>query len=100
MRRWFTFLSGVVVGGLLLYGVLNFHLLRASDGLHVIPKINAQVAGTYVDVRNFSLRDWVEHPEIIAALRDAGRNDLIETATGDAIHTGLDRLLGAGKAEK
>jgi hypothetical protein len=100
MRRWVTFLSGVVVGGLLLYGVLSFHILHASDGMHLVPKIDAQLAGTYVDIRDFTPRDWIAHPEILAALQKAGRIDLIELAADDAIRVGLDRVLGPRKPDK
>ena len=100
MRRWMTFLSGVVVGGLLLYGVLNFHILRASDGLHLVPKVDAQLTGTYVDISNFTPRDWIAHPEIIAALQKSDRIDLIELAADDAVRIGLDRVFGPRKPDQ
>lgn len=94
MRRWSTFVLGMLVGALLIYSVLNYHVIHASDGLHVVPKVNAQLAATYVDIRAFGPRDWMNHPEILAALERADRGDLIRTAAGDALNAGLDRLLG------
>jgi hypothetical protein len=93
MRRWATFLCGVLVGGLLLYGLLSFHLVRADDGLHLVRKVDAQLASTYVDIRDFGPADWIEHPEVFNALAAAGRRDLIRSAAEDALHNGLDRLL-------
>ena len=93
MRRWWTFLSGVIVGGGLILAVLNFHVIRARDGLHLVPKVDAQIAGTYVDISEFGPRDWLDHPEIFVALQRANQDELIQTATGDALLKGLDRLL-------
>lgn len=94
MRRWSTFVCGLVVGGSLIYAALNYHLIHAKDGLHLVPKVNAQLAGTYVDIRGFGPRDWLEHPEIFAALNAAHQDALIESAAGDALRNGLDRVLG------
>ena len=94
MRRWGTFMFGVLVGGLLLYGVLNYHVIQARDGTHLIPKVNAQLASTYVDIREFTPRDWIDHPEILEALHRAKRDDLLKMAAGDAAGNALDKLLG------
>jgi hypothetical protein len=96
-RRWFTFLLGVVVGGLLIYGALNYHIVRASDGLHLIPKVDATLANTYVDIRNFGPADWAERPELAMSLLKANRRELMDAAAADTLRTGLDRLLGEPK---
>jgi hypothetical protein len=100
MRRWGTFACGVVVGGALIYSALNYHIIHAKDGLHLVPKVNAQLAGFYVDIRGFAPRDWADHPEIFAALSAAHRDDLIQSAAGDAVRNGLDRLLGTEDANR
>jgi hypothetical protein len=97
MRRWSTFLAGVAAGALLLYVVLNFHLIRARDGLHLVGKTSAQLAGTYVDIREFGPRNWLEHPEVLLALQRADRTDLIGIAAEDAVNNGLRRLLDSPK---
>ena len=93
MRRWGTFLAGVAAGVVLLYTVLNFHLIRARDGLHLVPKTDAQLADTYVDIREFGPRQWLEHPDVVLALQRAERTDLIGIAAEDAVNNGLRRLL-------
>ncbi len=94
MRRSSTFLIGVAVGAALLYGVLHFHLINASSGLHLVPKVESQLAGTYVDIRSFGPREWLEHPEVFIALQRADRGDLLNSAADGALRKGLDRLLG------
>lgn len=93
MRRWTTFLAGVAAGALLLYCVLHFHVVNTSDGLHLVPKTEARLAGTYVDIREFGPRQWLEHPDVLLALQRAERTDLIGMAAEDAVNNGLRRWL-------
>jgi hypothetical protein len=93
MRRLGTFLFGMVVGAALLYGLLQYHIVNADDGLHLVPKVNSQLAGTYVDVRNFGVAEWAQHADLALALEKAGRRDLLRAAADDALQRGLDRLL-------
>jgi hypothetical protein len=93
MRRISTFIFGMVVGGLLIYVALNFHLIQARDGLHLVPKVDARLAGAYVDIRQFGPGDWAQHPEIAMAIFRAERSDLMETAAGDTLQNGLDQFL-------
>jgi hypothetical protein len=93
MRRWSTFLAGVAAGALLLYAVLHFHVINTRDGLHLVPKTEARLAGTYVDIREFGPRQWLEHPDVLLALQKADRSDLMGIAAEDAVNNGLRRLL-------
>jgi hypothetical protein len=100
MRRWTTFLAGVAAGALLLYAVLHFHVVNARDGLHLVPKTEATLAGTYVDIREFGPRQWLEHPDVMLALQQADRTDLIGMAAEDAVNNGLKRLLEPGETNR
>ena len=93
MRRLSTFFFGMVAGGLLIYAALNYHLIQAKDGLHLIPKTEATLACTYAYIRDFGPGDWAQHPEIAMALFKADRTDLLESAASSSLQTGLDRLL-------
>jgi hypothetical protein len=93
MRRLSTFIFGMAVGGLLVYVALNYHLIHANDGVHMIPKVNATLAGAYVDIRQFGPGDWTERPEIAMAIFRAERGDLMGAAATDSLQTGIDRLL-------
>lgn len=93
MRRWITFGTGVLVGAVLIYLIMNFHVVRAKDGFHVLPKVNAQFASTYVDIRSFTVADWAANAEIAAAIVNAQRRDLLDSAINDTFQSGVDRLL-------
>ena len=93
MRRLMTFFMGMVTGGALLYTALNYHLIRARDGMHLIPKASPRLAATYVDIRNFRVADWAEHADIAAALINADRRDVLGNAAVDSLQNGIDLLL-------
>jgi hypothetical protein len=97
MRRLSTFIFGMVVGGLLIYVALNYHVIQAKDGMHLVPKVDAQLAGTYVDIRGFAPVDWAQHPEVAMALFRADRNDLMESTAADSLRAEFDRVLGVPK---
>ena len=92
MRRLSTFIFGMVVGGLLIYVALNYHLIHAQDGLHMVPKVDATLASTYVDVRSLGIRDMAQYPQVAMAISKAGRQDLLESIAGNALETEIDRL--------
>jgi hypothetical protein len=94
MRRLMSFLSGVLAGGVLIYLAMNLHLIRARDGFHCIAKAHPQLAATYVDIRQFGVQDWAQHPEVAAALINSNRRDLMEGAVDQTLGNGLDRILG------
>lgn len=93
MRRMMTFVMGMIVGGLLLWFALQYHLIHSRQGLHLIPKVDAGLAKTYVDIRKFTLADWTKNTDIALALTNANQVELIENAAGDAVRNGLDRWL-------
>ena len=54
MRRISTFLLGMATGAMLLHGATMYHVVRAADGIHLIPKQPPRLAETYVDIRTFT----------------------------------------------
>ncbi len=93
MRRLVTFGTGMVVGGLLLYGALQYHIIHSKQGVHLVPKTSATLAKTYVDIRQFTIADWTRNTDIALALTNANQVELIENAPADALQNSLDRWL-------
>ncbi len=100
MGRMGSFLFGVAVGAALVFGSLKYHVLRAQDGLHVVPKVTSTFEDAYVDIRQFGPADWNEHRTLVAGLIKANKEDLIgETATYSlraSLRSALDGLTGTG----
>ena len=95
MSRLGTFLFGMIVGFLLYAGVTNFHVVRARDGFHLVAKQNANLSETYVDIRQFSLSDWTNHPQLAAALAKANKQYLIGDAAAASLQEGVNQLVPA-----
>ena len=94
MKRIPAFLLGVVVGALGLFMALNYHFVRANDGMHMIRKTSSSLSGTYADVRGYTPTDWANHPDLAAAIMASGEQELIEDVAGEALFRGLDNVLG------
>ncbi|MCH2115335.1 MAG: hypothetical protein MK171_10555 [Pirellulales bacterium] len=93
MRRLTTFFLGMIAGAVLLCGTLNYHVIRAKEGLHLIPKTHSRLAATYLDIRNFTVIDLANHPEVVQALIRANKQELMESAAVDTLQNGIDRFL-------
>ena len=92
MQRLTTFFIGMVVGGALLYGMQRYHLVRARDGFHLVPKVETTLAASYVDIRDFKVADWARHTKVAMALIQADKSQLMEKAAVDTLREGIDRI--------
>ncbi len=98
MRQISTFLLGVVVGGVLVFGAQRYHLVRSDSGFELVPKLTSGYAETYVDVRGFEAADWEKHKELAAAIVHAKKENLLtdsaSAATKQGVGSFLDHLKG------
>lgn len=78
MARIQSFLFGMIVGAAALYGAMTFHVVRAEDGLHVVPKISSGISDAYVDIRDFDAAEWSEHKHVAVALIHADKEELLQ----------------------
>jgi hypothetical protein len=95
MSRFGTFLLGMVAGGLLYAAATNFHVLRGRDGFHLVAKQSPRLSETYVDVRQFTLADWTNHPQLAAALAKANKQYLIGESAAASLPEGVNQLIPA-----
>ena len=93
MGRLGTFLLGIVVGGVLVFGSLNYHLLRTHEGFHLVPKQRSRFSQAYVDIRQFTPADWAERPDLAAAIVRSGKEHLLQSSATNALHEQIDRAI-------
>jgi hypothetical protein len=93
MSRIWSFLLGVVVGALLLYVAMHYHVVRSKDGIHLVTKRPARLSESFVDIRGFSMADWTAHPQLAGALVQANKQHLLGESAADSIHQSLNQLL-------
>ena len=85
MNKIPTFLFGVVLGAILMFVSLKYHVVRATDGFHLVPKVTANLGAIYSDVREFTLQDWKDHRELVLAISNSDNLALQEEAAKGAL---------------
>lgn len=95
MRRLSSFLLGMATGAMLLHGATMYHVVRASDGYHLIPKQPPRLSETYVDIRTYSMNDWAGHAQLASALVQANQQQLLGDSAAGAIHETVNEMLPA-----
>ncbi len=94
MRPTYIFIFGIGLGVLGCLATMNFHVVRAQDGFHLVQKQHARLGQAYVDTRQFSDTDWTQNPELVASIRaDSGQGLVNETSPG-FFQQGVNRLSG------
>ena len=93
MNRITSFLAGVVVGATGIFGMLKYHVVRAEDGMHLVPKMSSHLGEIYVDIREFDLSDWNEHRALAVAIVRADKADLLNRSASDNLRHSIDRVL-------
>lgn len=88
MRRFSSFVFGMVVGGALVIFGQRYHVVRTLNGFEFVPKITAGVAETYVDVRGFQASDWEKHQALHKAIVRAKKETILAGAPGAAAAQG------------
>lgn len=81
MNRTASFLMGIGIGVLGLYAAMHFTLVRAVDGVHVVPKIAPRIEFPYSDIRNFGLAQWQKKQGLALAILKAKKGYLIQDPT-------------------
>lgn len=80
MSRLSSFILGFIVGAVSLYVAISFHIVRAEDGHHLVPKTSLGFSDTYVDIRGYTISDWREHVPLAQAIVKAEKQDLLKDA--------------------
>ena len=95
MSRLPSFLFGMVAGAALLHMAMNYHLMRAGDGFHLVAKQSPRLSETFIDIRTFSMADWAGHPQLAADLVQANKQYLVGNSAAAAIRENAQQLLPA-----
>jgi hypothetical protein len=99
MGRFSSFLLGIIVGAVAVYGSLRYHVVRAHDGLHLVPKVYSSFGEVYVDIRHFGFSDWNQHRALALALVKAKKEGLIGETSAGYFRQSLQNVLQSLTAE-
>ncbi len=93
MARLGSFLVGIAVGGAAVFTGLKYHVVRANDGVHLVPKLQAQFDEAYVDIRKFTFEDWNQHRSLAVAMTQADKGYLLQESATDSLRRSVDSVL-------
>lgn len=101
MSAFKPFVAGALAGAALLYGSLQYHVVRSKDGFFVVPRApQASLGLAYADLRDMSSEELARRPELARAmaadsarklLADNGK-DASEDTLSDTAAAARDRL--------
>lgn len=89
IRGLILFAFGLLVGGGATYAAFTRHLVQADDGWHCVANKAASLDACYADVREWTAKDWAEHPRLSAALVEAGKGDVVMRTSANGLVDGL-----------
>jgi hypothetical protein len=93
MSRISSFFTGIIVGAVGLYLVMQFYFIRSNDGFHLVPKMAAKLEMPYIDIRKFTLNDWQSHQSLAVAILKANRGNLMQDSSLGSIKQAAQRTL-------
>ncbi len=93
MGRLFFMVVGLVVGGGAIFTAFNYHVVKSSGGFELVPKKEIGLHEVYVDVRAFSVADWVKNPGLAADIVAADKSHLLGEAGGQTIGQGVQSFI-------
>ena len=91
--RIVCFLAGVLVGAATVFTTIKYHVVRAEDGFHLVPKLSANFSEVFVDIRSFGIADWDQHRSLAVALVQADKGYLLKDAASESFRRSVNSAL-------
>ncbi|OAI54423.1 hypothetical protein AYO47_02945 [Planctomyces sp. SCGC AG-212-M04] len=74
---------------------MNFQVVRARDGFHVLQKEHAKLGEMYVDATGFNETDWTDHSAVAAAMTADNKEYLMKERPTSTPQKKVDRFAGS-----
>jgi len=78
MSRLIMLGAGILIGGMCMYSAFHYHVVVTEETYYFIPKQEAALADAYVDIREWGIAEWTDHPALAIAMQKAGHGDLVK----------------------
>lgn len=89
MRRMLASLIFMLIGAGGMYAAFEFHVIQSKKGWLFVPKAEAGLHDTYVDIRRWQATTWKQHPKLAQSLINDGKGNLIIQSTSNGFFDGL-----------
>lgn len=76
--RWF--IVGNVIGIATMGLSYEYYFVMSVEGFLMVPKSQATLENVYLDIREWTLHDWADHPQVARAFVNDGRSDLVSSS--------------------
>ncbi len=77
MRRLIAIMTGMLLGGVLVYVAFEYHVVRTDKTVYLIPKRSAGLTDAYVDIRDWTASQWKDHPVLVENMIADGHGELV-----------------------
>lgn len=84
MGRISTLILGAGLGAGLLYGALNYYVVRTAQGFEAVPKSSLSLTDVYLDTRQFTFSDWHRHEPLVLDIIKANKQYILQQAIDPA----------------
>jgi len=82
--------GGFIAGIAALLVVQQYHIVRAEQGFHFVPRVSAGYDDIYVDIREFGFTDWKDHQGLSMALVKSNKEDLLKASAVNSVHDSIN----------
>ena len=80
MSRLIMLGAGILIGGMCMYTAFHYHVVATAETYYFIPKQETQLADAYVNISEWGIAEWTDHPALAVAMQKAGHGDLVQQA--------------------
>ncbi len=86
MKKYKPVLLGMLIGSLLMFVALRYHVVRHDKGVSLVPRSpQPPLRSVYSDVREWGNAMWEQHPEVAQALIENEQVDVISDEAIDEV---------------
>lgn len=75
-----------------MYVGLKYYVVRATDGFHMVSKSKAELGSAYVDVRNYTAKDWSDRIQLATDIANSNNDALKEEVAQATVDNSLDSM--------
>lgn len=93
MRKIISLIVVLGIGALLMFVAMNYHIVRANDGHHMIRKSTANLSSSYVDIREFTVSDWKQQSELAKNIANSDDETLLQEALQSGFSNTAENIL-------
>lgn len=92
-RYFYVLITGIMIGGGMMYFGFTHHIVKTKDRVLLINKPDPTLQDVYVDIQNWTAKDWKEHPRVTRAMIAANYGEIVqESVTDDLMGELMDRF--------